>query len=68
MVKVMSHGRLVRAHPSLNKIQDTAVKDVGRLPARFKGLGSSEQPPVRLSQRLRELSESLWSNVQETAK
>ena len=68
LVKVMSHGRLVRAHPSLNKIRGIAMKDVGRLPARFKGLGSSEQPPVRLSQRLRELSESLWSNVQETAK
>ncbi len=62
LIKVLDHGKLLHKLPSLDKIRDRAMKDISRLPTKYKNLRASEEPPVRLSQKLEELSESLWSN------
>lgn len=62
LIKVLGRGKLLHKPPSLEEIRDRAMKDISRLPTKYKDLRASEEPPVRLSHRLEELSESLWSN------
>lgn len=66
LFKVLDHGRLVDDLPSIDKIRNRAMKDVARLPGKYKGLKGSERPPVKLSRKLEQLSESLWSNPNQT--
>jgi len=62
LTKVVDHGKLVHNLPTLSVIRERAMKDVARLPARYKVLKGSEEPPTKLSRKLEELSESLWGN------
>lgn len=62
LIKVLGRGKLLHKPPSLEEIRDRAMKDISRLPTKYKSLRVSVEPPVRLSPRLEELSESLWSN------
>lgn len=64
--KIMSGGRLVYRLPSIEKIRSIAITEVGRLPAKYKVLKGFEQPPVKLSQKLEQLSQSLWNNPYHT--
>jgi nicotinate phosphoribosyltransferase len=62
LVKVLSHGKLVYTLPSISAIREKATKEVARLPAKYKALKGFEEPPTMLSQRLQQLSNSLWAN------
>jgi len=62
LTKVLDHGKLVHNLPTLSVIRERAMKDVARLPASYKALKGSEEPPTKLSRKLEELSESLWGN------
>ncbi len=60
--KILDDGKLIYTLPNIDKIRAKTIADVGRLPAKYKVLKGSEQPPVKLSQTLEQLSQSLWSN------
>lgn len=62
LTKVVDHGKLVHNLPTLSVIREGTMKDVARLPASYKVLKGSEEPPTKLSRKLEELSESLWGN------
>jgi len=62
LTKVLNHGKLVYTLPSLSAIRERALKDLARLPARYKILKGSEEPPTALSPKLEQLSGSLWEN------
>jgi len=66
LVKVIEHGRLVLDLPSLDTIQDRAKKEIARLPAKYKTLTGSVDPPVRLSLKLEQLSNTLWGGHGQT--
>jgi nicotinate phosphoribosyltransferase len=66
ITKVLQHGRLVHRLPNISQIRATALKDVARLPDRYKRLEGSEPAPVKLSRKLSDLSESLWRNASQT--
>ncbi len=59
--KILDGGKLIYTLPSIDKIRAKAIAEVGWLPAKYKVLKGSEQPPVKLSQKLEQLSQSLWS-------
>jgi nicotinate phosphoribosyltransferase len=61
MVRVFDHGRLVYDLPSIGLIQSRAKKEVSTLPAKYRGLSGSVEPPVRLSTKLEALSNALWT-------
>lgn len=65
--KIIEGGKLIYKLPSIDKIRNMTITDVGRLPAKYKVLKGSEQPPVKLSLKLDQLSQSLWSNANHTS-
>jgi nicotinate phosphoribosyltransferase len=62
LTKVLENGRLVYSLPKIDEIQEKARRGVASLPAKYKKLTGSETPPVRLSQRLSDLTDSLWKS------
>ncbi len=62
LTKIIHHGKLIRRLPKIDKIRDGATKQIARLPAKYKDLRTSEEPPVKLSQSLEKLTESLYNN------
>lgn len=63
LTKILGHGRIIYSLPSINNIRHRAMKDVARLPAKYKSLKGSEQPPAKLTRRLEQLTESLWGKA-----
>jgi len=61
LIKVIEQGRLVYDLPSIDQIQDRAKKEIAGLPAKCKTLTGSVDPPVRLSPKLEQLSNTLWA-------
>ncbi len=61
LFKVFNHGRLACDLPSLNTIRDKVMKEVATLPARYRDLTRQEKPPVTLSSKLEQLTNSLWT-------
>ena len=66
LVEVMRHGKLVFDIPHLSEIRQRALTNVLRLPAQFRDINNSHPSPVVLSDRLQQLSESLWEKPQQT--
>jgi nicotinate phosphoribosyltransferase len=64
--KILDGGKLIYTLPTIDRIRAKAIADVGRLPAKYKILKGSEQPPVKLSRKLEQLSQSLWINRNHT--
>ena len=62
LTKIIHHGKLIRRLPKIDKIRDGATQQIARLPAKYKDLRTSEEPPVKLSQSLEKLTESLYNN------
>lgn len=60
LVKVCREGKRVYDMPGLRAIQDHAKEEIARLPAKYKRLKGSVEPPVRLSSKLKQLTNSLW--------
>jgi hypothetical protein len=54
--------------PNINDIRNKAVKEIATLPARYKSLTICEKPPVTLSPKLQQLTNSLWSTRGSTDK
>ncbi len=61
--KVIHKGKLVCDLPSLNDIKDKAMKEIATLPAKYKNLTTSEKPPLTLSPKLEQLTDSLWTSA-----
>ena len=59
--KVLNKGKLVCDLSSLNDIRDKAMKEIATLPAKYKNLTTSEKPPLTLSPKLQQLTNSLWT-------
>lgn len=62
LTKVMENGTLVHPLPTINEIRERATIELGKLPAKYKELTGTETSPVRLSQRLSDLTNSLWQS------
>jgi nicotinate phosphoribosyltransferase len=60
--KVIHNGRLVADLQTLNVIKDKAVKEIATLPSKYKSLTASEKPPLTLSPKLDQLTNSLWAS------
>jgi nicotinate phosphoribosyltransferase len=60
LIQIFKDGDAVYELPRLSEIRQRALKNVSQLPAGFKDLMKSRPSPVSLSQKLRDLSESLW--------
>lgn len=65
LVRILQNGSLVRKLPRIQDSRKKALSEVDKLPAKFKMLTNPQPPPVRLSFRLQELSESLWRNPEQ---
>jgi nicotinate phosphoribosyltransferase len=61
LVRVFDRGRLVYDMPQIEVIQERAKKEVAALPEEYRTLTGSEKTPVRLSTKLDQLTNSLWS-------
>ena len=57
--RVIENGELVRPLPSLVELQTRAAENLARLPARYRQLEASDLYPVKKSQALRDLLESV---------
>jgi nicotinate phosphoribosyltransferase len=68
LTKVFSNGRIVGNLPNINDIRHKAVKEIATLPAQYKSLTICEKPPVSLSPKLQQLTNSLWSTRGSTDK
>jgi len=62
LTRVIDKGRVTYELPRIDKIQTRASEQVAALPAKYKLLTGSELPPVRLSARLEQLTDSLWAS------
>jgi hypothetical protein len=62
MLKVLDKGRLIYKLPTLSLIQDRAKNEIAVLPLSFRSLTGSEKPPVKLSEELENLANSLWDD------
>ncbi len=67
LVQVLKRGKMVYALPRLKDIKESSLKNVSRLPAKFRNLNDSCPPPVVLSERLRRLSQALWEKPEQPA-
>jgi nicotinate phosphoribosyltransferase len=65
LVTIFKNGKVVYNAPSLSQIREKALKGLAKLPAKYRDLTNSQAPPVRLSAKLQELSESLWKNPEQ---
>lgn len=63
LTKIIDGGRFTHSLPSLDKIRARALKNISRLPSKYKQLTGSVQPPVTLSDELERLSQSLWNQT-----
>jgi nicotinate phosphoribosyltransferase len=66
LTKVLRKGRLASKIPTINNIQERAKQQIAALPPKYKVLTGSEKPPVKLSRKLEQLANSLWTSHQET--
>ncbi len=64
--KILEGGKLSYTIPSIDKIRARAMKDIARLPAKYKRLTGSEQPPIKMTEKLEQLSQSLWGHPNQT--
>lgn len=64
LTQVMREGHLVTTLPSLEQSRETARKHLESIPTKYKRLYGSVKPPVRMSRRLRKLTQTLWKTVQ----
>jgi len=62
LTKVLENGNLVHPLPTINEIRGRAMIELGKLPAEYKKRTGTETSPVRLSQRLSDLTKSLWQS------
>ena len=60
LIPILKDGKPVYDLPKLKIIRETALRNVSKLPPRFRNLKQTQSPPVVLSQKLLGLSESLW--------
>lgn len=60
LTQILSKGKLAYNLPSINSLRDTATKELGSLPGKYKSLDGFEKPPVKLSRALQDLANSLW--------
>ena len=65
LVKVLRNGNLVRKLPGIQESRKKALNELNKLPGRFKTLNNPQPPPVRLTSKLQELSESLWRHPEQ---
>lgn len=56
ITEVMRKGKLVTRLPELRTIQEYSTDQVNRLPQEYKDLERVEEPPIKLSAKLREIS------------
>jgi len=61
LFKMMKGGRLILKTPRLEEVRVSAMKNIRRLPERYKGLSSFHHYPVRLSPALRKIRDDLAS-------
>jgi nicotinate phosphoribosyltransferase len=62
LIHVMKRGKRVSEPTEISKSQERARSQVASLPARYKVLDGSQNPPVKLSPRLQQLANSLWAS------
>lgn len=65
LVEVLRRGKQVYNLPRLSEIREKSLKNIATLPAKFKDLNNSQPSPVVLSERLQQLSESLWEKPEQ---
>ena len=58
--QIMKRGQVVAGMPSLDRIQRKARTELSSLPIKYRALYGTAKPPIRLSPRLVELTNSLW--------
>jgi nicotinate phosphoribosyltransferase len=61
LIRVFDRGKLVYDMPQIDVIQERAKKEVAALPEKYRTLTGSQKPPVRLSAKLDQLTNSLWN-------
>jgi nicotinate phosphoribosyltransferase len=62
LTKVIDRGKLASELPKITAIQERARRQLATLPAKYKVLTGSERPSVKLSPRLQQLADSMWTN------
>jgi nicotinate phosphoribosyltransferase len=60
LIEVCREGKCVYDLPDLHAVQGYAKEEIGRLPVKYKRLKGSVEPPVRMSSKLIQLTNSLW--------
>jgi len=60
LTQVLEKGKLVYEMPQIDAIRERAKKEVGALAEKYRTLTGSEKPPVKLSAKLDQLSNSVW--------
>jgi nicotinate phosphoribosyltransferase len=60
LIEVCRKGKCIYDLPDILAIQGHAKEEIARLPAKYKRLKGSVEPPVRLSSKLKQLTNSLW--------
>jgi nicotinate phosphoribosyltransferase len=63
LIPILKDGKPVYSLPKLKVIRQTALRNVSKLPLRFRNLKQTQSPPVVLSRKLLDLSESLWEQA-----
>jgi nicotinate phosphoribosyltransferase len=66
LLQVIKHGDVIYDIPQLSEVRQRTFANVSRLPPQFRDLRGSHPAPVILSDRLQQLSESLWERPQQT--
>jgi nicotinate phosphoribosyltransferase len=61
LVQVLERGKLVYDMPQIEVIRERAKKEVAALPEKYRTLTGSEKAPVKLTAKLDQLTNSLWS-------
>lgn len=59
LTKVMENGRIIYDVPSLDMIRTATLKNMSKLPKRYKGLAHARHYPVELSPELRKIRKDL---------
>jgi len=65
LIKVMEEGKIVYRLPTLEQIRNYAAENMAKLPKKYKVLTNAPAYPVELSQKLRNLTETLKARITE---
>jgi nicotinate phosphoribosyltransferase len=63
LVKVIEKGKLVYCLPTLEEIRRTAAENISKLPSKYQALSNAPAYPVKLSQKLQDLTEKIKQQI-----